>query len=84
MIGTALGTYRVTEKVGAGSMGDVYRAIDTALNRAVARRTKAMTMLTHFPSASGYVRYPVWSPRSRRLVFERSLRTSTVWTADTK
>ena len=47
----------------------------------VARRTKAMTMLTHFTSASGYVRYPVWSPRSRRMVFERSVRTSSVWTA---
>jgi Tol biopolymer transport system component len=46
---------------------------------AVSRRTRASRPLTHFTAASGYVRYPSWSPRSGRVVFERSLRTGSVW-----
>ncbi len=47
---------------------------------AVSRRTRAVTALTRFTSPSGYVRYPAWSPRAARVVFERSLRSGSVWT----
>jgi Tol biopolymer transport system component/DNA-binding winged helix-turn-helix (wHTH) protein len=46
----------------------------------VSRRTRAVTALTRFKSPSGYVRFPAWSPRGERVVFERSLRTGGVWT----
>ncbi len=34
--GTAIGPYRIEGVIGAGSMGDVYRGVDTGLNRRVA------------------------------------------------
>ena len=47
----------------------------------VSRRTRETTQLTRFASPSGYVRYPAWSPSGGRIVFERSIRESSVWTA---
>jgi serine/threonine protein kinase len=34
--GTLIGSYRVESAIGAGGMGEVYRATDTRLNRPVA------------------------------------------------
>jgi len=34
--GTILGAYRVEGTIGSGSMGEVFRGIDTGLNRRVA------------------------------------------------
>src|SRR5262245_56913111 len=36
MIGVTLGSYEVTEKIGSGGVGDVYRAVDHVLGRDVA------------------------------------------------
>jgi eukaryotic-like serine/threonine-protein kinase len=35
-IGTRLGTYEIAAQIGAGGMGEVYKATDTNLKRAVA------------------------------------------------
>ena len=34
--GTKLGPYEIRDQIGAGGMGEVYRATDTRLDRAVA------------------------------------------------
>jgi Tol biopolymer transport system component len=57
----------------AGERGGIWNVY------AVSRRAKTTRALTEFTSSSGYVRYPSWSPRGNRIVFERGIQTSNVW-----
>ncbi len=70
--GTVFGPYRVIEKIGAGGMGDVYRALDTRLEREVALKLISDSFLVSEPPASPS---PVGTPHSRvHLSHERFLR----------
>ena len=46
----------------------------------VSRSTRAVTQVTFFKSATGYVRYPAWSPSGSRIVFELATQSANVWT----
>jgi eukaryotic-like serine/threonine-protein kinase len=71
--GTVFGPYRVIEKIGAGGMGDVYRALDTRLEREVALKLISDSFLVSDPGAASPS--PAGTPHSRvHLSHERFLR----------
>jgi serine/threonine protein kinase/tetratricopeptide (TPR) repeat protein len=71
--GTVFGPYRVIEKIGAGGMGDVYRALDTRLEREVALKLISDSFLASEPGAGSPS--PAGTPHSRvHLSHERFLR----------
>lgn len=45
----------------------------------VSRTQREQRRLTHFASLNTYVRYPAWSPRGDRIVFERAETTGDIW-----
>jgi eukaryotic-like serine/threonine-protein kinase len=70
--GTVFGPYRVIDKIGAGGMGEVYRALDPRLEREVALKLISDSFLVSDPAASPS---PAGTPRSRvELSRERFLR----------
>ena len=60
--GTVFGPYTVIEKIGAGGMGEVYRALDTRLEREVALKLISDIYLAPDPTTSPS---PVGTPHSR-------------------
>ena len=58
----------------AGQRGGVWNVY------AVSLATRAVQQITSFTAATGYVRYPAWSPTGSRIVFERALENADVWT----
>ena len=71
--GTVFGPYRVIEKIGAGGMGDVYRALDTRLEREVALKLISDSFLAS--DSGGGSPSPGGTPHSRvHLSHERFLR----------
>ena len=62
--GTRLGPYEILASIGAGGMGEVYRARDTTLERDVADRLFFPPLLRKIPSGwSGSNAKPKSSPR---------------------
>jgi eukaryotic-like serine/threonine-protein kinase len=74
-VGTQFGPYRLIEKIGSGGMGEVYRALDTRLEREVALKLVSETYLVTEGSGSPTPVSPAHgTPNSGHLSHERFLR----------
>ena len=71
-VGARFGPYEILEKIGSGGMGDVYRALDTRLDREVALKLVSESYLSgetpHTPTPGGN---PVMASNAR---FQREAR----------
>jgi len=74
--GTQFGPYRLIEKIGSGGMGEVYRALDTRLEREVAVKLVSDTYLItgHGSASPSPVTPGPGTPNSGHLSHERFLR----------
>ena len=72
MIGATLGHYLVLSRIGAGGMGEVYRATDTKLGRDVALKVLPAAMSADADRLSRFSAKPRPSPRSTTPTSSRS------------
>jgi serine/threonine protein kinase len=61
--GTRLGPYEITAQIGVGGMGEVYRAMDTNLGRAVAIKVLPDAFAHDADRLGGSIAKPKRSPR---------------------
>ena len=66
--GTRIGAYEVTGSIGAGGMGEVYRARDTRLNRDVALKILPEIFASHPERLARFEREVTRGARVRRCV----------------
>jgi serine/threonine protein kinase len=76
--GARLGPYEILSPLGAGGMGEVYRAHDSKLKRDVAIKILPQ-QVTNFPENGLFLEEPTMTPDGRYLVYSRSNGGSSLW-----